>query len=56
MVIGTGGKIRIGPQPENYQFHNGDGHAQNNVTEGGLRTAVNRTGETRWSGHGASRG
>lgn len=28
--------------PDNAQFYNGDGHARREVTEGGLRTQVNR--------------
>jgi hypothetical protein len=41
--IGAGVPVILCDVTENVQFH-GDGHVRNNVTEGGLRTVVNRPG------------
>jgi len=55
-VVGRGGHVYISPYPEDLQFHNADGHAQNNITEGGLRTHFNPTGGRGGSHFGADRG
>jgi hypothetical protein len=56
-VIGRGGHIRIDPYDgAGLQFYNADGHVQNHVTEGGLRTTLDRPGSGGGRSHGDSRG
>jgi len=55
-LVGRGGHVGISPYPEDVQFHNADGHAQNNITEGGLRTHFNPTGGRGGSRFGADGG
>jgi hypothetical protein len=42
--VARGYSLTICSNQEALQFHNADGHVQNNVTEGGLRTVINRSG------------
>lgn len=48
--VGMGGHVMCSPFEATMQFHGGDGHVRNNVTENGVRTMVNRPGG--FTGHG----
>jgi hypothetical protein len=46
--IAMGAEVIISPYQGNVVHHNGDGHAQNHITEGGLRTMYNTPGREGW--------
>jgi hypothetical protein len=57
--VARGEPVFVCADQEALQFHNADGHVQNNVTEGGLRTVFNRpegSGRGSYGGHRYYRG
>jgi hypothetical protein len=54
--IGQGWRVFISPYEDDVQMHNADGHMQNNVTESGLQTQIERPGGGDWrSSYGHTR-